>query len=526
LLEGFSVRDPAFGEWLTIERQRLRALVMRVLGKLVSRESGPSAIVIAQRLLMLDPLQEESHRALMRLHAEIGEVGLALRQYEVCRDTLRRELGTMPSLETESLHREIRQRAKEPVIHRCSTASGEVTRSAGAAGETPENPSIVVLPFRNLSGDPTQEYFSGGMTEDLITDLSRTPGLFVIARHSSFAYKEHSGDVREIARELGVRYVLEGSARQVGGRVRINAQLIDAVEGRHLWAERFDRSLHDVFAVQEEVADRIVEALVGRVMMPQERKRPTNLAAYELCVRGRAMIWQTPNTTPYTRKEACALLQRAIELDPGYAEAHRWLAICIWVEWRFADDSEDADLNTALTTAERAVALDPNDAGSRWVLGYLLAIKRRWHESDTQFAAALNLDPNDADAWALQSDLSVMSGRSMQAVDQMEKALRLNPRPLWWYWWHLGHAQYAARQYERAAKTLRREETYRTESRRILAAALAQLGRLDEARQEAKLYLIGNPSFTIRRWLGTQPFRDEAAREHYIEGYQKAGLPE
>jgi TolB-like protein len=524
LLEGFSARDPAFDEWLTIERDRFRSLAASVLGKLVGRETGSSAIAVAQRLLALDPLQEESHRALMRFHADAGEIGMALRQYELCRDTLRRELGTMPSPDTEALHREIRRRAKEPVAQpdRSTTPSVETVQGRGASSEMPTSPSIAVMPFRNLSGDPTQEYFSDGIAEDLITDLSRAPGLFVITRHSSFAYKESSADVRDIARELGVRYLIEGSARQDGGRVRINAQLIDAIEGRHLWAERFDRSLDDVFAVQEEVAGRIVEALVGRVMAPPERNRPTTLAAYELCVRGRTLIGQTL----YAQREGRVLLRRAVELDPGYAEAHRWLALGLWAEWRNADDSEAADLHTALTTAERAVALDPNDAGNRWVLGYLLAVERRWHESDVQLAAALTLDPNHADALAIQSDLSVMSGRPMEAIDQIERALRLNPRPVWWYWWLLGQAQYAARQYDRAAKTLRREETYRTESRRTLAAALAQLGRLDEAHEEAKLFMIGNPHFTIRHWVDTQAVRDEVALRHFIEGYRQAGLPE
>jgi tetratricopeptide (TPR) repeat protein len=150
------------------------------------------------------------------------------------------------------------------------------------------------------------------------------------------------------------------------------------------------------------------------------------LEAYDLCVRGRALIGQTLSA----QREGCVLLRRAIELDPGYADAHRWMALALWAEWRDSDDSGGAGLHTALATAERAVALDPNDAGSRWILGYLLAIERRWPESDAQFAAALKLDPNNADTLVIQSDLSVLSGRPMEAIDQMERALRLNPRPV------------------------------------------------------------------------------------------------
>jgi TolB-like protein/predicted Zn-dependent protease len=388
----------------------------------------------------------------------------------------------------------------------------------------PEKPSIAVLPFVNMSTDPEHEFFADGLSEDLITDLSQVPGLFVIARNSSFAYKGKSVDVRSIARNLGVRYVLEGSARRAAGRVRINAQLIDAIGGGHLWAERFDRRLDDVFDVQDEVRAKIVDALAGRLRAAQipERKRPTNLEAYDLCVRVRASIGQTLNA----QKEAHVLLRRAIELDPGYAECHRWLAMNIWAEWRNSEDSQGADLHTALATAERAVALDPNDAGNRWMLGYLLAVARRWQESDEQFAAAFNLDPNNADAWAIYSDLSVLSGRPKEAIDQIERALRLNPRPVWWYWWMLGQAQYAARQYDKAEKTLRREETFRTVSRRTLAATLARLGRLDEAHEESKLFMIANPRFTIRHWVVTQAVRDQAALEHFVEGYRQAGLPE
>jgi TolB-like protein/class 3 adenylate cyclase len=183
----------------------------------------------------------------------------------------------------------------------------------------PTIPSIAILPFTNMSNDPEHEFFADGLTDDLITDLSQVPGLFVIARNSSFAYKGKSVDVRSIARNLGVRYVLEGSARRAAGRVRINVQLIDAIGGGHLWAERFDRSLDDVFNVQDEVTAKIVEALVGRLTVAQipERKRSPNLEAYDLCVRGRALILQSPQAG----REARLMFERAIALDPGFASA-------------------------------------------------------------------------------------------------------------------------------------------------------------------------------------------------------------
>ncbi|WP_214470400.1 winged helix-turn-helix domain-containing tetratricopeptide repeat protein [Mesorhizobium sp. dw_380] len=385
----------------------------------------------------------------------------------------------------------------------------------------PDKPSIAVLPFVNLSGDPEQEAFADGLTEDLITDLSRASGLFVIARNSTFAYKDKAMDVRAIAGELGVRYLLEGSARRAAGRVRINAQLVDAMSGEHLWAERFDRGLDDIFAVQDEVTGKIVEALLGRLRAPPPRNRPKNLEAYDLCVRARKLI----DDSPQTAREAHLMLTRAVALDPDYAEAYRWLAMNHWMGWVHWGEPIEPNRRTALELARKAVAIDPNDAGCHWVLGNLLAYEHSFAESEAEFAKAFALDPNEADAWATLSDIMVLAGRVEEGLEQIRKAFRLNPFPASWYYLTLGQAQYAARDYEAAVETLRRDETYRTSSRRFLAASLAQLGRLDEARAEVELFLIGNPHFTTSHWVWTEPFRDDATLEHFVDGFRKAGLP-
>ena len=386
----------------------------------------------------------------------------------------------------------------------------------------PSKPSIAVLPFVTVSNDPEQESFADGLTEDLITELSRTSGLFVIARNSAFAYKGKAMDVREIAQDLGVRYLLEGSARRAAGRVRINAQLVDAVSGDHLWAERFDRSLEDIFAVQDEVTAKIVEALLGRLRAPPPRNRPKNLEAYDLCVRARRLM----DDSPQAAQEAHLMLTRAISLDPGYAEAYRWLAMNHWMGWVHSGGPTEPTRSVALELARKAVAIDPNDAGCRWILAYLLAYERSFAEAEAEFAKAIELDPNEADTWAALSDIAVLAGRIDEGLEYIRKAFRLNPFPASWYYLTLGQAQYAAGEYEAAVETLRRDETYRTSSRRFLAASLAQLGRLDEARAEAELFLVGNPHFTTRHWAMTEPFRDAATLEHFVDGYRKAGLPE
>ncbi|MGZ2440639.1 TolB-like protein/Tfp pilus assembly protein PilF [Sinorhizobium medicae] len=386
----------------------------------------------------------------------------------------------------------------------------------------PEKPSIAVLPFVNLSKDPDQESFADGLTADLITDLSRTPGLFVIARNSVFAYKAKTMEVREIARDLGVRYLLQGSARRAAGRARINAQLVDAMSGEHLWAERYDRSLDDIFSVQDEVTGKIVKALLGRLRAPTPRNRPKNVEAYDLCVRARKLM----DDSPQTAREAHLMLTRAVSLDPEYAEAYRWLAINHWMGLVHSGGPTVSSRGIALELARKAVAIDPGDAGCRWVLAYLLAYDQRFTEADAEFAKAVELDPNEADAWAALSDITVLAGQVEEGLDHIRRAFRLNPFPASWYYLTLGQAQYAAGEYEAAVETLRRDETYRTSSRRFLAASLAQLGRLDEARAEVELFLVGNPHFTIRHWAATEPFRDAATLEHFVLGYHGAGLPE
>jgi adenylate cyclase len=409
-------------------------------------------------------------------------------------------------------------------VYRLAGINGSGAVTSAIELPLPDKPSIVVLPFSNMSADAEQAYFVDGLTEDLITDLSKVPELFVIARNSSFSYKGKSIDARQIARELGVKYVLEGSVRRVTNRVRINAQLIDAAVGGQIWADRYDRDLSDIFAAVDEVIGKIVEALVGKLTAAslKERYRPANLEAYDLCLRGRAEWAHSAEAGV----DAIPLFERAIALDPNYAEAYRWLAISQIYAWSHFGRPMDPLRQLSMASAKRAVELDPNDSGAHWVLAYALLFERRWDESATEFEIALRLNPNDADVWAEFADLKTFEGRGVEAIACAEKAFRLNPHPPSFYFWILGFAQFAAGLYEAAVKTLKNKATYRTESRRVLAASLAQLGKLEEAREEAKLYLAQNPKFRISHWLETHPYRDLGMRDRLLEGLRKAGLPE
>ena len=389
----------------------------------------------------------------------------------------------------------------------------------------PTKDSIAVLPFANLSGDPAQEFFADGLTEDIITDLSNVPGFFVIARNSTFAYKGRPTDVRHIARDLGVRYVLEGSARRSDNRLRINVQLIDAADGgNHVWAERFDRDISAIFEVQDEVTRHIVEAISGKLKTPPatDRYRPSSLEAYELCVKSRELFAQSS----LANLEAKARLEKAIAIDPDYAEAHWRLAIAQMFAWIYWGEAEEPLRKNALATAQKAVELDPNDLKARCALAYVLQHERRFDEAQAQYDVSLRMNPNDSDAHVMIADFVYMIGKPTEALELIATAFRLNPSPPGWYYWVLGYLQIVNGMYSEAVITLRREETYRSISRRNLAAALALLGRLDEAKEEASYFQQANPRWRISTWASIHRVPDSNSVEFWVTAFRLAGLPE
>jgi TolB-like protein len=286
--------------------------------------------------------------------------------------------------------------------------SGEVTAPRPTLA-LPDKPSIAVLPFVNMSGDPEQAYFADGLAEDLITDLSKGPGFLVIARNSSFAYRGRSIDIRTIARELGVRYIVEGSVRRASARVRINAQLIDAGTGNHLWAERYDRDMADIFVVQDEVVGKIVSALAGTLPSAPAppRRRTTNLEAYDLFVRGRSLAMLSLQDT----RAARPLLRKAIELDPGFAEAHAWLAMSHHFGWMYLGEAKEEHRMLARSAAQQAIPLDPENADAHIVHGYLRAYEGELSEGVAEVEMGLRINPSHAEGWIALADLRVCEGR-------------------------------------------------------------------------------------------------------------------
>src|SRR5215470_376920 len=335
LLDGIGLRDPAFEDWLLVERQRLRHRAEEALTELITQSLATGAreraATAARRLLSLDPLREEACRALMQTHAERAETVQALKAYETLRDRLHRELGVKPEPETTRLYESIRQRRMAPTSSPASLRieADSPPKPTPVELPLPSKPSIAVLPFQNLSGDPEQEYFADGIVEDITSGLARMHWLFVIARNSSFTYKGRAVDMKQVGRELGVRYLLEGSVRKAGERIRITSQLVDAASGAHIWSDRLDGMLSDVFDLQDRVTASVVGAIEPKLRsaeIERAREKPTeSVDAYDLFLRALALH----NTRKLEEsREALRLLYRAIEIDPSYAAAYGLAAYC------------------------------------------------------------------------------------------------------------------------------------------------------------------------------------------------------
>lgn len=456
--------------------------------------------------------------------AEPGSICLsedAYRQVKSKLDLSARDLG---STRLKNMSDPIRAYALEVATNRQITAAKWKSATTSNA-VSPQRLSIAVLPFVNMSGDSEQEFFVDGLTEDIITDLSNVPGFFVIARNSTFAYKGKHADVRQIARDLGVKYVLEGSARRSDKRLRVNVQLIDAAGGgNHIWAERFDREITGVFEVQDEVTRRVVGAISGTIGAGNivNRSRPSNLEAYDLCVRSREK-WIV---SAAANKEARQALQRAVALDPDYCEAHSNLSVSLLFGWNTWGEPQIPDRRDALIHAQRAVEIDPGDSRALSALAYVQLYERNWDEARRLFDAAIRLNPNDPNASIWVVELYIYLGEPQDALKACAEALRLNPRPHHGYLWVSGMAQFAAGHYEEAVATLSRKETYATGSRENLIGALALAGRVPEAREEAKLFLAGNPTWRIAEQVANSPFKSVSAAQPFIDGWRLAGMPD
>jgi adenylate cyclase len=392
----------------------------------------------------------------------------------------------------------------------------------------PDRPSVAVLPFTNLSQDPAQEYFSDGVTEDLITGLSKVSGLFVIARNSSFTYKGKPVKVGDVGRDLGVRYVLEGGVQRSGSRVRITAQLVDAATGYHIWAERYDREASDIFAVQDEVTQQIVRAMAVR-LTEGERGRlgrvPTGvLEAYDLVLRGHE---ERNRTTREGNAEARRLFQKAIDLDPGYAAAYLGLSWTYLQGWQLLWSTDRESLERARALAEKASALNDNLVGTCHVLGQVYLWMRQHDRAIEQAERGVALAPNDADGYETLAEILGWSGRAAESIVLIRRAMRLNPHFEFYYLWTLGHGYYLTERRQEAldtfAKLLQANPNF-FPAYALRAVLFSELGRMHEAREAWSQTRKLIPSVSMDSLRERIPYKRPADLDRLLSGMHRAAM--
>jgi TolB-like protein len=391
----------------------------------------------------------------------------------------------------------------------------------------PDKPSIVVLPFDNMNKDPDQEYCSDGLTEVLTGDLSKLSSLFVIARNSAFPYKGKAVKVQEVSRELGMRYVVEGSVLKADGQVRITAQFIDATTGYHLWSERYERSFKEIFALQDEIVQKIVLAL--RVKLTKEeqarfKNAPTNnLEAYDYFLRGAQLFWRT---TKETNLQARQMFEKALELDLQYAGAYVGLGSTYVLEWLSQWSADPQNLTRAEEMYQKAVVLDESLSRPHAALGLLKLWQKQYAQATAEIERALILDPNSALGYNHLSNLLAYAGQPEEAIEAAKKAVQLDPRQVV-YLDTLGRAYVTAGQYEEAITTYKTALIYNPNYQFVhwgLAVSYSELGREEEARAVRAEMLRIVPQFSVEGRKRTAPYKDPAVTERLAAALRKAGL--
>jgi TolB-like protein/class 3 adenylate cyclase/cytochrome c-type biogenesis protein CcmH/NrfG len=395
----------------------------------------------------------------------------------------------------------------------------------------PDKPSIAVLPFDNMSNDPKQEYFSDGISEDIITNLSRVKNLAVIARNSSFTYKGTGTKVQDIGKDLAVKYVLEGSVRKSTDRVRITAQLIDADTGHHLWAERFDRELTDVFAVQDEITDLIVSALSIQLSGDEQKNlahsETNNFEAYDLFLQGQREFFQASETS---QERAAELYRQAINLDPGFARPYGALAVTLTRQsfLGYSDTPVESKVR-ALELARKAVSIDPTSPHALWALGYVYMHTKRFDEAIETLQRAVTIAPNYADGYGLLALINNNIGQSEEAIQLLKKGMKLNPYYTWDYLYNLGRAYHALGDYEKAAqyleKGIERNEAV-PHMRLYLVSCYVQLSRMDDAEWQVTELGMQFSDASLSHWRKALSIVDEAVRSRLFYDLRTAGMAE
>jgi TolB-like protein len=524
LLDGIFLRDDAFEVWASGERQRLADLAFSVQERVYESELGPARLAAARRLLALDPLHERAHRAVMEALALAGERNQALRQYDACREMLAHELGTEPSRETERL--------------KAAIMSDEVNLAASSGptiGEVEEievrdEPVIAVLPFVSLSDDAEREFFAEGVSDLIATTLAKLPYVRVIAHSSTQSYKDRAVDVREVGREQGAGFVLEGTVQSAGDRLRLSVQLSDCASGHQLWSEKFDRTVDDIFALQDEITFSVVVALDVELREGKQAHfrvgESNNLEAWVLVLQATKLLnAHERNSWPGAKR----VIEKAVKLDPDYAMAWTLLGWWHWEE-AFCGWSHDPEESIAasIAAAQRACELSPTNPEPHLVLAMAHLQRRDFDKAAAHMEMARKLGPNHAMVPAIGANVSMFCDEPEEALRQSRQAIRYAPVYPPWY---AGDAAQICLQLNRleeaiewARAAIKRDEGY-IHAHLFLVVAYHELGKTAESRAAAKGALRVDPAFSAQAWADAQPFKDQKNNERFLTALIAAGLP-
>ncbi|TIS64116.1 MAG: hypothetical protein E5W93_02795 [Mesorhizobium sp.] len=505
-LDGLGAADNAFEDWLREVRTDLSMRAINALQSLAASVSGVERVSIAERLVVLDPLRESSHVALMQAHIALSQTALAIKQYEACKMLLKRELGAEPGDELRQLRRTIDEMSTKP------TANGP---SGG-------KPVIAVLAFENMSGDPGQEYFSDGITEDIVTELGRFGDLHVIARNSSFTFKGRAIDAPTIARQLSADYLLEGSIRRAGNRIRISSRLIEARSGNQIWADRFDRDLMDIFELQDEIARSVAITVAGTIRtsgVEKIRRTPiAQLDAYELYLQARVRMARYD-----TVLEAVPYLARAIELDPNVAMTHAMMAIVLTSKWLL--EGGDDVLKTALAHGHRALKLEPQQAWSHVAVGHALIFMGQLDEALLHLEQGVKLNPNETRSRAILGLCRNYLGRYEEALSDLDVCIARDPLSYDWFWDLRGQILLVLGRYPEAITSYRNLNSYAFWAYAFVAICHWRMGDRLLAADAARQCLAAKPDVTVSAIL-IDPYRDPKILEDLRRDLLAVGIPD
>jgi adenylate cyclase len=525
LLTGLITREDAFDDWLRDARVVLHNRACQTMQTLATEleQQGrhEEALQLYQRRLTFDPACEEAHRGVMIALDREGRRSDALRQYAECVEALARHLRTEPGPQTVECYERIRS-ARQAPSPPPPPAPGP-RRDAPAPAPSAEPPALAVLPFVHLGSDEGERYFTDGIAEDITTELSRFGTLLVVARASAFKYRDPDPDLDEVSRDLGVQYVVQGSVRRSGDRVRISLQLVDVESKAQVWGQRFDRLVEDVFEVQDEVTSTVVSTLAGRIEAAQReharRIAPEHLDAYHCVLRGK------DHHHRYTTEDcdrAIELFRDAIKLDPDYALAHAWLACGLGQGMVFFPDRRRAYLDEAEVSAERGRHLDDDESECYRILAQVCLLRGRLDQALSHQQRALRLNPNNDQIVCAMGEVLSYLGRNEEAAQWVRRAMRLNPYHPDGYWTHLGRALFNLEDFEAADEALRRITRPRVSDQVLQAAVKARRGEDASALRDE--VLRRRPDFTVAAYMQATALQPESDRTRLREALETAGF--